>query len=585
MAENQNTREKIGNQEALTSVVANTLVELVDDAIYNLRARAFYNNTGIESVTLPNIRKAGDYAFYGCTRLTTVNLGWLHVLSYYMFSNCTNLTTVYAAETESSSSGPFNNCTALETIYMPELLSLASSMFSNCTHLVNVYIPKLKSGNANAFYGCTALEEIDLRNLKSVSSGMFYNCTSLRNVLLSDECTSIGQQAFCYCKSLTSISYPNVKTISSQAYLGCSALSSVSLPNATSIGSQAFQDVPIESIRFPAATSFDSWVFEYDGAHEVIIDQKVTFNNRPFLHDYNLTSLILNSSEPCLMNNSALLSNTPIWNRYGWIYVPDDLVDAYKEATNWSAYADRIVSLEEYPKAITGTITDSWTEIFAAEDNGTYSTKYHAGDTKLLTIDGDVYVMQILGLDKDDLVDGSGKAKITWGTLGTWKTSNRMYGGNRYVGWNSTDCVLRNYLRSDVFNAIDPEVSERIVEVSKTSRVATSSSVSDVTTTETVFILSAREVGLDGNIEQSGPVYSDIFSDDTSRIRRRSGYACGTRQAWWLRSMNTSGSYYYRYILGERTESVNGQNVTVPGGDPSTVHLNTNYYFPICFCT
>ena len=32
----------------------------------------------------------------------------------------------------------------------------------------------------------------------------------------------------------------------------------------------------------------------------------------------------------------------------GKIYVPDNSVDAYKAATNWSQYADRIKPLSEY---------------------------------------------------------------------------------------------------------------------------------------------------------------------------------------------------------------------------------------------
>ena len=59
-------------------------------------------------------------------------------------------------------------------------------------------------------------------------------------------------------------------------------------------------------------------------------------------------------------------------------------------------------------------ITDSWTEIIAACNNGTYKTKYNVGNYKPLTIGSETINMQIAGMDKDDLADGTGKAPISW---------------------------------------------------------------------------------------------------------------------------------------------------------------------------
>lgn len=58
-------------------------------------------------------------------------------------------------------------------------------------------------------------------------------------------------------------------------------------------------------------------------------------------------------------------------------------------------------------------ITDSWSEIIAACNNGTY-TKYHVGNYKPLTIGSETINMQIAGVDKDDLASGNGKAPLTW---------------------------------------------------------------------------------------------------------------------------------------------------------------------------
>ena len=44
---------------------------------------------------------------------------------------------------------------------------------------------------------------------------------------------------------------------------------------------------------------------------------------------------------------SDVFTNTPIANGTGYIYVPDDLVESFKSATNWSIYADQIKAISE----------------------------------------------------------------------------------------------------------------------------------------------------------------------------------------------------------------------------------------------
>lgn len=59
-------------------------------------------------------------------------------------------------------------------------------------------------------------------------------------------------------------------------------------------------------------------------------------------------------------------------------------------------------------------ITDSWEDILASEQDGTYATKYNIGDFKPLDLGSEGVVdMQIVAFDADELADGSGnKAHI-----------------------------------------------------------------------------------------------------------------------------------------------------------------------------
>lgn len=69
---------------------------------------------------------------------------------------------------------------------------------------------------------------------------------------------------------------------------------------------------------------------------------------------YNCTSLetlIIRTPTLCTNNGHANnLVNTPIANGTGCIYVPSALLEEYKTATNWSAYADQFRAIEDYPE-------------------------------------------------------------------------------------------------------------------------------------------------------------------------------------------------------------------------------------------
>ena len=95
----------------------------------------------------------------------------------------------------------------------------------------------------NAFYNCRSLTSITIPNsVTSIGSGAFYYCSSLTSIVIPNSVTSIGGVAFGGCSSLTSITIPNgVASIGGSAFEGCSSLTSVTIPNSvTSIGINAF---------------------------------------------------------------------------------------------------------------------------------------------------------------------------------------------------------------------------------------------------------------------------------------------------------------------------------------------------------
>ena len=117
-----------------------------------------------------------------------------------------------------------------------------------------------------AFQYCTSLTSITLpEGLTSIGDYAFRNCSSLTSITLSESLTSIGSYAFYGCTSLTSITLSEgLTSIGSYAFYGCTGLTSISLPESlTSIGSYAFYGcTSLTSISLPdGITSLGSYAF------------------------------------------------------------------------------------------------------------------------------------------------------------------------------------------------------------------------------------------------------------------------------------------------------------------------------------
>lgn len=193
-------------------------------------------------------------------------------------------------------------------------------------------------------------------------------------------------------------------------------------------------------------------------------------------------------------------------------------------------------------------ITDTWSQIIANVSNGTYSTKYHIGDTKKIDLgtEGEV-IMTIVGIDTDDLADNSGKAPITWISKQLLKTDNRMNppyqsgteGTGSLGGWEA--CEMRNYLINTIKPLLPSEVRNALKTVKKYSRIYNTSetAVNNVVSNDDIWIPSMREMNFTG-YETSGVTYSTAFHDNASRIKHNVG---GSAAWWWLRSASYTNSF------------------------------------------
>ena len=86
--------------------------------------------------------------------------------------------------------------------------------------------------------------EYNGKKVTSIGDQAFFYCNSLTSIAISYNVTRIGIGAFEWCGSLESATIPNsVIGIKNSAFLGCSSLTSITIPNSlTSIGDNAFYD-------------------------------------------------------------------------------------------------------------------------------------------------------------------------------------------------------------------------------------------------------------------------------------------------------------------------------------------------------
>ena len=140
--------------------------------------------------------------------------------------------------------------------------------------------------------------------------------------------TTIGNNAFSSCVSLTSINIPEgVTSIGNNAFSSCVSLTSINIPEGvTSIGGSAFNNcVSLTNINIP--------------------ERVTTIGTNAFNSCVSLTDIVIKGT-PSLADTNAFSS---IYEDY-LIYVPRSSLPWFETATNWAAFyaQGRIVAIEDY---------------------------------------------------------------------------------------------------------------------------------------------------------------------------------------------------------------------------------------------
>lgn len=388
------------------------LLESVDcPMLTELGGDLFNGCSSLYNINIPNARILGANAFYKCTSLTTIAIQQAESIGNACFSGCSSLsgnlvfpyltnlgakafryTNIESFEAPLLTKiagggshidytyGTFRDCKQLKKIVLPSVTSFDSHEFINCSLLSNAELNwniVTKIGT-HTFYGCTSLEfeELNLQNLETLGQNAYYgvkikkmvlgkltdlptassstqnfgNKSVLEEVVLSKGLVVIPNYTFYQYTNLAKCTIPSSVTEIGDRVFQDTKVSDANLLNVTKLGRGCFRNTLVEYIDLPnivemLGESGNGAFYNCTSLKTVILGEHLTtIGLSTFGRCSNLESIVVKAVTPPTFGSYSLDGT----NSTFVIYVPDSSVTAYREASGWVNYADRIKPLSEY---------------------------------------------------------------------------------------------------------------------------------------------------------------------------------------------------------------------------------------------
>ena len=458
----------------------------------------------------------------------------------------------------------------LSSIDIPELVRISSGLW-NSLALTNSNLNILNLENmeqAPYIINCKNLLQIKLDQLQEIEFNEIY-LNGLSNF----------PTKFLHNSKIQSLNLPNFKGTRFPLPTNAVSLSDTNASTASFWNNYWLRDVTLGNSKMR---------FENNSDYK--------FNGYWFNNNYFLKFLRLNYPYVLPLVRIAGLSNTPIGNGSGYIYVPDDLVSSYKSADQWNQFNLKIKGISQYEadfNSYKDSITDDWSTIISNCAAGTID-RYNIGDTKTVKIDNVPTQFMIVNkrgiagaAEIDYIADSNGDetnepAALTW----MEKTITRVSAPQSVQDVFSTDYPrqyknatnFRNII-TNIYDNIEPTVKAGIKRVVKNSigRNSAGNPINNSKSADYLWPPSRLELGLSVN--------ASPYEYYKTTPRRIINYYLGET------NINEINGNKIRVALRDYTgESSSYPDLLRPNND-STQSMdivdtdNTNPYIIVGFCT
>ena len=339
-------------------------VTMVGDKSYPSSEYAPFNYCGnLYSISLPeSVEMIGFCAFYGCSSLQTVKMpSHLVYLGNDPFEG-TDIRTINIPETDDITVGNLVGgfCYNLEEITGPyasidhRCLIIENSIRAFAPAGLDSYtieegITEIGHG---AFWGCQKGPKLIVfpSTLKVISNQSFIQC-SMETLVFPEGLERIGYAAFFACRSLISVTMPSTLSyLDSHIFNNCTSLRSFSGKYASADGRLLVVNGSVKAFAQSGLTEYtipEGITYATDGFD--------SYANLPLLESLTLPSTLctLALRGQAITTLTSLATTPPSVSSSDYlylpkveaIYVPAGSIDAYKTASCWSSYADRIQAI------------------------------------------------------------------------------------------------------------------------------------------------------------------------------------------------------------------------------------------------
>lgn len=312
-------------------------------SVLNRTVSGYYSNS--------RITQLGAYAFYYCSKLTQVEFPNVTSIGDYAFYLCHNLSSCSFPSAISIGAYAFNSCKFSEFNFST-INTVGEYAFRLCSSLVSVDLMSVSSLGSGAFNQCFSLKTVTAYDISEINRSTFYRCSSLDELNFSSTVYKIDSDAFTQCDSLQSIEFQNVSYIGTSAFTSCKNLKTALLPSAKEIRQFAFyacyslSDVNIDSALYLRDSCFEHCI----NLQSISLPNVMSIGHSTFYDCSKLKSVYILNSSICTLYDNRVFELTPLSGQTadpGSIFVKQSLVDAYKSATNWINYSNRITAFIE----------------------------------------------------------------------------------------------------------------------------------------------------------------------------------------------------------------------------------------------